>query len=100
MGVADVTALVCIAQHVGGNTGSGKVVGQLGIGTVSHGKHQRIGIGDGVDLAVLFVADGILGNLGHLGLGQHVNALGKHARDEDRTTGAALGWRRASWSPR
>ena len=75
---------------MGGDTGSGKVVGKLGIGTIAHGKHQRIGIGDGVDLAILFVRDGVLGDLGHLGLGQHVNALGEHARDEHRATGAAL----------
>ena len=43
-----------------------------------------------MDLAVLLVADSVLGNLGHLGLGQHVNALGEHARDEHRAAGAAL----------
>ena len=43
-----------------------------------------------MDLAVLLVADGVLRDLGHLGLGQHVDALGEHARDEHRTTGAAL----------
>ena len=43
-----------------------------------------------MDLAILFVTDGVLGNLGHLGLGQHVNALGEHARDEHRATGTAL----------
>ena len=75
---------------MGGNAGSGKVVGQLGIGTIAHGKHQRIGTGDGVDLAVLFVTDGVLCDLGHLGLGQHVDALGEHARDEHRATGATL----------
>ena len=75
---------------MGGNAGSGKVIGKLGVGAIAHGKHQRVGIGDSVDLAVLFVTDGVLGDLGHLGLGQHVNALGEHARDEHRATGTAL----------
>ena len=75
---------------MGGNTGCSQVVCQLGIGTIAHGKHQRIGTGDGVDLAVLLVADSILGNLGHLGLSQHVDTLGEHARDEHRAAGTAL----------
>ena len=43
-----------------------------------------------MDLAILLVADGVLGDLGHLGLGQHVDALGEHARDEHRATSTAL----------
>ena len=75
---------------MGGNTGRSQVVGKLGVGTIAHGEHQRIRARDGVDLAVLLVADGVLSNLGHLGLGQHVDALREHARDEHRAASAAL----------
>ena len=36
-GIADVATLLGIAQHVDSNASSGKVVGQLGIVTITHG---------------------------------------------------------------
>ena len=60
-------------------------------GSAPHRQHQRIGTGDGVDLAVLFVADGVLGDLGHLGLGQHVDALYDFKLSRDGELGMACG---------